>query len=211
MKRTKPPSDAGWLTVERDPDDVDSTRAVGAAPLFNSDFTISEDDLKSEFDHFTDVRSELKMDNMSKMKDILYAAAVLERIVDNTSLFLLMDVRGKRLLFPGDAEHGAWDHILEDPRTREMISELVLYKVSHHGSGNGTPQLYLEKYLREGAYAMVPVGAVERWSDSIPDMDLLSALEKRRHIVIRADQPVAESKAVKVREGRWKQVRLWLD
>jgi beta-lactamase superfamily II metal-dependent hydrolase len=216
LKRTNPPSVAGWLTVEPDPDDEDSTRPVGDAPLFNGDFTMTEGDLIRDFSHFEGVRDQLGLGNLSKMKDILYAAAVLERAVDNTSLFLLLDVRGKRLLFPGDAEHGAWDHILENSRTREMIRNLALYKVSHHGSSNGTPQLYLQKYLGDRAFAMVPVGAVVGWDESIPDGDLLSTLAKDGHTVIRADKPLTGSEEIKsgeikVKKGRWQQVKLLLD
>lgn len=75
------------------------------------------------------------------------------RVNNNTSVVLLLDWRGRRLLFPGDAEwqgtgfgrgraNGSWDVMLAIPEVEEaLLQPLDLFKVTHHGSHNGTPFL----------------------------------------------------------------------
>jgi beta-lactamase superfamily II metal-dependent hydrolase len=70
---------------------------------------------------------------------------------NNTSVVLLLEWRGRRLLFAGDAEwqgtevkaghrNGAWDVMLSLPEVRQLLLEpLDFLKVAHHGSHNGTP------------------------------------------------------------------------
>lgn len=65
------------------------------------------------------------------------AARFIDRAQNNTSLCFVLDIRGKRLLFPGDAEIESWEAM-----ARNCPSELRpvdFLKVSHHGSHNGTP------------------------------------------------------------------------
>ena len=47
---------------------------------------------------------------------LLAAASVLEQSVNNTSLFFVLEVGGLRLLFPGDAQYGAWEHVRNNPK-----------------------------------------------------------------------------------------------
>lgn len=74
-----------------------------------------------------------------------------DAIRNNTSIVLLLEWRGRRLLFVGDAEwnggdrkrrrhNGAWDVMLEKKEIRRHLSApLDFLKVGHHGSENGTP------------------------------------------------------------------------
>jgi len=71
--------------------------------------------------------------------------------INNTSLVLAIESEEtkKVLLFPGDAEYGSWQswHSLEHPTGKsgssrswaaDLLNRTVFYKVSHHGSYNGT-------------------------------------------------------------------------
>lgn len=64
--------------------------------------------------------------------------------LNNTSLILLFKVRGKQLLFPGDAQIENWSYALFDApdsaKTRRALGKVNLYKVGHHGSLNATPK-----------------------------------------------------------------------
>lgn len=68
----------------------------------------------------------------------------LDDALNNTSLILLIEAAGKRLLFPGDAQIENWGWALaamaRRPTLRRRLSELDLVKVGHHGSRNGTPR-----------------------------------------------------------------------
>jgi hypothetical protein len=69
---------------------------------------------------------------------------VLDDAMNNTSLILLFEVNGKKLLFPGDAQIENWNYALKDaPEARanqKLLAGTDFYKVGHHGSLNATPQ-----------------------------------------------------------------------
>ena len=64
--------------------------------------------------------------------------------LNNTSLILLIDAGDRRMLFPGDAQIENWswalEHAPDSARYRELLSQVDLYKVGHHGSRNATPK-----------------------------------------------------------------------
>ena len=62
-----------------------------------------------------------------------------ERSVNNTSLFIVLEVAATGLIFPGDAQEGAWQHVLRIRRGR--CPRAAFYKVGHHGSHNATPRV----------------------------------------------------------------------
>lgn len=70
----------------------------------------------------------------------LLVASQSNHVVNNTSVVLLLEWRGRRLLFPGDAEHDSWTLMWENAHS-ELSEPLDLLKVSHHGSRNGTPYM----------------------------------------------------------------------
>jgi hypothetical protein len=76
--------------------------------------------------------------------------------MNNTSVILLFEVGGKKLLFPGDAQIENWSYALEDApdhaATRKLLADVDLYKVGHHGSLNATPKKLLwEGFKKRGA------------------------------------------------------------
>lgn len=83
-------------------------------------------------------------------EQLLQIVRTLDDQMNNTSLILLFEVFGKKLLFPGDAQIENWSYALEDApdaaRTRALLAGVDIYKVGHHGSLNATPK----KLLWEG-------------------------------------------------------------
>jgi hypothetical protein len=83
----------------------------------------------------------------------LLAATQLNSFLNNQSLVVLFNIKGKNLLFVGDAQAGNWKHWTydtDDPgktttgdmaaEAQKILTSLDFYKVGHHGSGNATPK-----------------------------------------------------------------------
>jgi hypothetical protein len=74
-----------------------------------------------------------------------------DRLKNNLSVVLLLEWRGRRLLFTADAEwqgkgvregrrNSTWDVMFHHPQVEQLLLQpLDLLKVAHHGSHNGTP------------------------------------------------------------------------
>lgn len=80
----------------------------------------------------------------SRGAQLLELVRILDNQMNNTSLILLFEYGGKRLLFPGDAQLENWNHALKDAKEAKANMKLLagtdLYKVGHHGSLNATPR-----------------------------------------------------------------------
>ena len=85
---------------------------------------------------------------------------------------------------PGDAQEGAWEHVLNDQNTLALIENADFYKVGHHGSHNATPKAFVLTGWHGTGDAMVPWGLVEAWKHTIPKKELLDALTEKQHRVI---------------------------
>jgi len=77
---------------------------------------------------------------MMRADSLLEIVRTLDDVMNNTSLILLFEVGGKRLLFPGDAQLENWSAALRDPAVRKLLEDVDLFKVGHHGSLNATPR-----------------------------------------------------------------------
>ena len=75
---------------------------------------------------------------------------VLDKAMNNTSLILLFEVRGKKLLFPGDAQIENWAYALAQPEITALLAGVDLYKVGHHGSRNATPKSLWNGFANRG-------------------------------------------------------------
>jgi hypothetical protein len=73
--------------------------------------------------------------------------------MNNTSVILLFEVGGKKLLFPGDAQIENWRYALSS-EFASKLDDVDLYKVGHHGSLNATPKslwnAFKKKSTKEG-------------------------------------------------------------
>lgn len=63
----------------------------------------------------------------------------IDRAANDSSIVFLMEWRGWRLLFPGDAEERSWSEM----NKRDLLEHVHFLKVGHHGSHNGTPEVEL--------------------------------------------------------------------
>jgi beta-lactamase superfamily II metal-dependent hydrolase len=94
----------------------------------------------------------------------------------------VLEVNGKRLLFPGDAELESW-HIWAKHAKKEL-KPVDFLKVSHHGSRNGTPLGLLDKLLpksrKKKAQVLVSTKRdVYGTKTPTPDESLLAELKRR--------------------------------
>jgi glyoxylase-like metal-dependent hydrolase (beta-lactamase superfamily II) len=203
LKRMRPPARAGWLALDYDAE----LTATGPGPLFAAAYVLDDADLHAPgYAHL--LPDERALERLGEVNDdgLLAAASVLERSVNNTSLFFVLEVAGMHLVFPGDAQEGAWRHVLEDETSRMLVSDAVFYKVSHHGSHNGTPKRYIEDDLKTTAYAMLPWGPVSLWNATIPKKELVKAMSEHGHHLINANSPKAEPGHINVQADMWSEV-----
>jgi hypothetical protein len=104
----------------------------------------------------------------------------IDRAANNTSVVMMIEWRGMRLLFPGDAELKSW-------RMMDRYSQLKpvhFLKLSHHGSINGAPpEDLLEKILpqqrEDGRKCCVLLSAWPGVFDGVPDAATLRRIGKR--------------------------------
>jgi len=73
-------------------------------------------------------------------KNALAIVTILDKFLNNTSLILLFEVKGKKLLFPGDAQLENWQWALSQAGIQDLLKDVDVYKVGHHGSRNATPK-----------------------------------------------------------------------
>lgn len=73
---------------------------------------------------------------------------ILDKAMNNTSLILLFEVGGKKLLFPGDAQIENWEYALKRDKKADLplLKGVNLYKVGHHGSRNATPKTLWDNF-----------------------------------------------------------------
>lgn len=81
-------------------------------------------------------------------EQLLGLVRILDRAMNNTSVILLFEFAGKKLLFPGDAQIENWEYALSDEKTLELLKDVCVYKVGHHGSRNATPKSLWTQFTR---------------------------------------------------------------
>jgi hypothetical protein len=87
--------------------------------------------------------------------ELLQIVRELDAQMNNTSVILLFEVFGRKLLFPGDAQLENWSYaLIEAPdhtATKKLLADVDFYKVGHHGSLNATPKKLLwESFTKRG-------------------------------------------------------------
>jgi len=134
-----------------------------------------------------------RLDRMNS-EEQLAVVRILDSAMNNTSVILLFDVGGTRLLFPGDAQIESWSYALEHApearRVRALLASTRVYKVGHHGSLNATPKKLLwagfeSKSETDGDERLITVlstlagkhGSIDR-STEVPRKTLVAELER---------------------------------
>jgi hypothetical protein len=108
---------------------------------------------------------------------------ILDKFLNNTSLILLFEVKGKKLLFPGDAQLENWQWALSQDGIGDLLKDVDVYKVGHHGSRNATPKElwnFFEKRHERALTTMMSTaaGVYGRSEDSkVPSANLVKALK----------------------------------
>jgi hypothetical protein len=78
-----------------------------------------------------------------RAEELLQIVRALDDVLNNTSVILLFQLpgpRGKKLLFPGDAQLENWSYALAKAEVRRLLAGVDVLKVGHHGSLNATPK-----------------------------------------------------------------------
>lgn len=107
-------------------------------------------------------------------------ALSVDNYLNNTSLSLLLQYRGKTLLFPGDAQWGNWMSWQSD--WESVLGSVDFYKVGHHGSHNATPHGALDLMGAKGVAAMASTDTVKSFNRGhfpVPYPKLVSAVKKQ--------------------------------
>lgn len=113
-------------------------------------------------------------------------AAAIDRAVNNTSLILMIEAGGQWLLFPGDAQWGAWNAALREPRCRALLEKTTVYKIGHHGSENATPKSLVEQVIDQPFTAFLSTKPVPQWPN-IPRAPMVEAMLAKDVKVARSD------------------------
>lgn len=86
-------------------------------------------------------------------EETLGLVRILDSYLNNTSVILLFEAAGKKLLFPGDAQLENWNCALKKPEVVALLKQVDLYKVGHHGSRNATPKKLWSLFDKRGSRA----------------------------------------------------------
>jgi hypothetical protein len=130
--------------------------------------------------------------NRQHLASMLRLVHTLDSALNNTSVILLVDIGDKRLLFPGDAQIENWSYMLLHARRRrpvlELLKEVDLYKVGHHGSRNATPHSLFDTYWGTDPDPARPMVALmstragvhgKSEATAVPRATLVAALKRR--------------------------------
>ena len=94
-----------------------------------------------------------QIDRMSS-EELLAIVRSIDDALNNTSLILLFEIAGVKLLFPGDAQIENWRYALfQAPNSvaiKKSLAGTNVYKVGHHGSLNATPKTLWNAFEHRG-------------------------------------------------------------
>ncbi|HVH46571.1 MAG TPA: hypothetical protein VM925_29725 [Labilithrix sp.] len=119
----------------------------------------------------------------------------IDRAQNYTSLCFRLEVAGKSLLFPGDAELESWEVMAH--KCGDDLGAVDFLKVSHHGSHNGTPLDLLDQLLprarKKKAVVLVSTKRdVYGTVNPVPDEELMAELSKRARVVSTDDHDLGD-------------------
>lgn len=122
-------------------------------------------------------------------------ALMIDKAGNNSSVVFLMNWKGKRLLFAADAEEKSW-RLMEDRGLRDPVDFL---KVSHHGSGNGSPGHIFKTILagRNGRRPVTLVSTDEGQYNKVPSDRLMKRLRDVSDLHDTRSKPRGEAVVIK--------------
>lgn len=162
-----------------------SRTEVSFPPIFAEHYRFDAAKYAGSYPRLAKATSRDALDEQSKL-DLLAAASGLEDAINGTSLVFALEIGEACILLAGDAEWGTWSKILDDSKSRELLRRTRAYKVSHHGSYNGTPKRFVDDILPSDAVSLVSLGHMDKWP-SIPRQSLLDELGAHKRRLVRSD------------------------
>ena len=158
----------------------------GVPPIFPAAGIIPNRDARKD-----NVRWLVKKLDLLRGHQLLGFVRALDSHLNNTSVVLLLTFGKFKMLFPGDAEVGAWRWIAEQGTGPDkpisdslslLLADVDLYKVGHHGSNNATPINSLWSHLLHDRRRSHPLHCVlstqwTRFKGKIPNRDLWRTIQ----------------------------------
>ena len=204
IKAMEPPRAEQWLRMAGGGDGAEEAAERPFPPEYGIPDVAS---FNAQYPHLTVDPTVLKA-IASRSEDALLATSWLDRALNNTSIVFVLELAGGCILFSGDAQWGVWRAILDNSEARALLARTDLYKVSHHGSHNGTPKELVHDVLPAQVTSLISVRRMKRWT-AIPKDDLVEALTTDERRVLRADEPEAMPSSVRHEpNGLWSEIDL---
>ena len=131
----------------------------------------------------------------ARAKQLLELVLIMDEAMNNTSVILLFEVGGKKLLFPGDAQIENWEFALGQEKILKLLAEVDYYKVGHHGSLNATPKTLWHNFAKKSEdendadrlTSLISTKAGKHGSTDrnteVPRRTLVAALQKESNLV----------------------------
>lgn len=138
--------------------------------------------------------------------DLLHAARAVDGFLNGESIVLVLEVGEARLLLPGDAEVGTWQHILSDNKAAALAASATFLKVGHHGSHNATPLVFVQEQLAKKTPAIISTQeGPGNYRNGIPLDGLLAAMKHREMPYARSDKAPKKAQGIFTpgAGGRW--------
>ena len=179
IRDLEPPAGASYFSLG----ELNGDRQAEAPQPFRDDWTTERNDIG---DLALAPDDEATLAAYGVDSDLAVAVA-LDKAINGTSLMLSLEIEGRVLLFPGDAQWGTWNEVLADERWKKLLKRAEFYKIGHHGSHNATPRTFVDERLGEGVLAMASVKPKSNWPE-IPRKPLFQALLEHDAHIARSDQ-----------------------
>jgi beta-lactamase superfamily II metal-dependent hydrolase len=204
IKAMDPPELERWLALDKAGGGETGSAEVPFGPAYE---IADRADYRQQYPHLS-VTDDLLDSFAIDPEDGLAAASWLDRALNNTSLVFVLEIEDVRLLFAGDAQWGVWREILNNRDARALLARTTLYKVSHHGSHNGSPKTLVNETLPSSLISMMSFRKMSRWK-AIPKTELVDALSAQGRTLLSPEQDPANVPAVsRAGDGLWTEIEL---
>jgi hypothetical protein len=174
-----------------------ATNGLGQDDVDESEWTFPAVPRAAGRDHAGLSSSDFERLRRAIREDGVTAARFIDKAANNTSLCLLIEAGGKRLLLPGDAEIESWG-IMAKKFAAEMKKPVDFLKVAHLGSHNGTPSDLLDGLLpksrKDKAQILVSTKIdVYGTTNPVLDASLMADLKSRCRKLVTTDGKTGSS------------------
>jgi beta-lactamase superfamily II metal-dependent hydrolase len=211
LRHMEPPASETYRSIVPTAIDSDSIPVVARPTPFPAALTLTQAEYESQYSILAKAlpkatRGRIINIGATGERDLLATIAGLDNAINNTSLIITLEVGDDVLLLPGDAQWGPWQATLGNADTLALINRTTFYKVSHHGSYNGTPKSLVTKLDRKIA-AGISVNRVTQWP-KIPERALVDQLNRQMTIFQTNKPPPPNTNISQASDGSWIELAL---